>query len=200
MTDSANIILRIDSSARKSGSTTRQLTNDLINALSKQSNETIIVSRDVADGLPFVDEGWVNANFTPEENRSKAQRDTLAFSDSLVEELKSADTVVIGLPIYNFGVPATIKAWVDMIARARLSFRYTENGPVGLLTGKRAFLVVASGGTPVGADYDFATSYMKQALAFVGITDVTIIDASAAAGGAEKALSRAQNQIEAIAA
>ena len=200
MTDSANIILRIDSSARKNGSTTRQLTNDLTNALSKQSNETIIVSRDVADGLPFVDEDWVNANFTPEENRSKAQRDTLAFSDSLVEELKSADTVVIGLPIYNFGVPATIKAWVDMIARARLSFRYTENGPVGLLTGKRAFLVVASGGTPVGADYDFATSYMKQALAFVGITDVTIIDASAAAGGAEKALSRAQNQIEAIAA
>lgn len=200
MTNPANTILRIDSSARKNGSTTRALTDELIDVLSSQIDKATIVSRDVADGLPFVDEDWVNANFTPEENRSDTQREKLAFSDSLVEELKSADTIVIGLPIYNFGIPATVKAWVDMIARARLSFRYTENGPIGLLTGKRAFLVVASGGTPVGADLDFATSYMKQALAFVGITDVTIIDASAAASGAEEATNRAQKQISAVAA
>ena len=87
-----------------------------------------------------------------------------------------------------------------MIARARLTFRYSPDGPVGLLTGKRAFLVVASGGTPVGADYDFATSYMKHALGFVGITDVTIIDASATSSGLEQALDRAQNQIQAVAA
>ena len=200
MTNPAKTILRIDGSARKNGSTTRTLTSDLIDILSDQLGGAIITTRDVADGLPFVDEDWVDANFTPEENRNEAHREKLAFSDSLVEELKAADTIVIGLPIYNFGIPATIKAWVDMIARARLTFRYTEKGPEGLLTGKRAFLVVASGGTPVGADLDFATGYMKQALAFVGITDVTIIDASAASRGAEEAISRAQEQIKAVVA
>ena len=200
MSTPANTILRIDSSARKSGSTTRELTGELVSLLSDQMGDAQIINRDVADGLPFVDEDWVNANFTPEENRTDAHREKLAFSDSLVAELKAADTIVIGLPIYNFGVPATLKAWVDMIARARLTFRYTANGPKGLLTGKKAYIAVASGGTSAGSEIDFATSYLRHALKFVGITDVTLIDASAAAQGAEEALNRAKGQIEAVAA
>ena len=200
MSTPANTILRIDSSARKSGSTTRELTGELVSLLSDQIGDAQIINRDVADGLPFVDEDWVNANFTPEENRTDAHREKLAFSDSLVAELKAADTIVIGLPIYNFGVPATLKAWVDMIARARLTFRYTESGPEGLLTGKKAYIAVASGGTSAGSEIDFATSYLRHALKFVGITDVTLIDASAAAQGAEEALNRAKGQIEAVAA
>ena len=200
MSTPANTILRIDSSARKSGSTTRELTGELVSLLSDQMGDAQIINRDVADGLPFVDEDWVNANFTPEENRTDAHREKLAFSDSLVAELKAADTIVIGLPIYNFGVPATLKAWVDMIARARLTFRYTESGPEGLLTGKKAYIAVASGGTSAGSEIDFATSYLRHALKFVGITDVTLIDASAAAQGAEEALNRAKGQIEAVAA
>lgn len=200
MSTPANTILRIDSSARKNGSTTRELTSELVSLLRDQLGGADIITRDVADGLPFVDEDWVNANFTAPEDRTDAHKEKLAFSDSLVAELQAADTIVIGLPIYNFGVPATLKAWVDMIARARLTFRYTADGPEGLLTGKKAYIAVASGGTSAGSDIDFATSYLRHALKFVGITDVTLIDASAAAQGAEEALNRAKGQIEAVAA
>jgi FMN-dependent NADH-azoreductase len=95
----------------------------------------------------------------------------------LIAELEAADTIVIGVPLYNFGIPAALKAWIDLIARARRTFRYTEAGPEGLLKDKKAYLVVASGGVPVGSDYDFATGYLRHVLGFVGITDVTVIDA-----------------------
>lgn len=198
MTSTNHTILHVSSSARRTGSSTRTLSKQLINALETQLKDARVVERDAAAGLPFVDEDWVNANFTPEEDRSAQQQQKLALSDSLVQELKQADTLVIGMPIYNFGIPATLKAWVDMIARARLTFRYTESGPEGLLTGKRAFLVVASGGTAVGSEVDFATGYMRQALGFVGITDVTIIDGSEAAKGADAATARAEAQIAAL--
>ncbi len=198
MTSKDHTILHVSSSARRTGSSTRALSKRLIDTLGAQLNDIRIIERDVAAGLPFVDEDWVNANFTPEDDRTLQQKQKLALSDSLVQELKQADTLVIGVPIYNFGIPATLKAWVDMIARARLTFRYTESGPEGLLTGKRAFLVVASGGTAVGSEIDFATSYMRQALRFVGITDVTIIDSSETAKGADAATARAEAQIAAL--
>lgn len=197
MTSSASTILRIDSSARGANSSTRTLAGELIAALNPSA---AIIERDVAAGIPFVDEDWVNANFTPAENRTDEQRQKLAYSDSLVQELKDADTIVIGLPIYNFGIPASLKAWVDMIARARLTFQYTENGPEGLLTGKKAYLVVASGGTPIGSGFDFATSYLRHALGFVGITDVSIINAAESGKGADIALARARQQVAKIAA
>jgi FMN-dependent NADH-azoreductase len=127
--------------------------------------------------LPFVDAGWVAANFTDPAARDADKQAALALSDALVREVQAADVLVIGVPIYNFGVPATLKAWFDMIARARLTFHYTEQGPQGLLTGKKAYLLVASGGTPVGGAIDFATPWLKHVLAFVGITDVEVIAA-----------------------
>ena len=178
MTATTNKILRIDASMRHTGSVTRALTDKLVARLRAANPASEVVHRDLADGVPMVDEAWIGANFTDPAERDDAQRAALAHSDELVAELKAADTLVIGLPIYNFGVPAAFKAWIDMIARARETFRYTETGPEGLMTGKRALIVVASGGVPVGSAMDFATPYVRHALAFIGITDVEFIPAA----------------------
>jgi FMN-dependent NADH-azoreductase len=171
-------ILRIDASARNSGSTTRQLTDKLVSHLIEQGYGANVVQRDLALTPPaLLTEGWVGANFTDDADRSDEQKALLASSDELIAELEAANTIVIGVPVYNFAIPAALKAWVDLIARARRTFRYTEAGPEGLLKDKKAYLVVASGGVPVGSDYDFATGYLRHVLGFVGITDVTIIAA-----------------------
>jgi FMN-dependent NADH-azoreductase len=188
-------VLEISAGARSAGSISRLLTADLISALGSRYGETRVARRDLADGLPFIDEAWVAANFTPEEDRSGQHRQTLAFSDTLVAELAAADVLVIGAPIYNFSLPATLKAWIDMIARARLTFQYTENGPEGLLTNKKAYVVVPSGGVPVGSPMDFATPYLRHALSFVGITDVEFIGAQGADRGNDDALDSARARI-----
>jgi len=188
-------VLEISAGARSEGSISRLLTADLISALGSRHGETQIARPDPADGLPFIDEAWVAANFTPEEDRSGQHRQTLAFSDTLVAELAAADVLVIGAPIYNFSLPATLKTWIDMIARARLTFQYTENGPEGLLTNKKAYVVVPSGGVPVGSPMDFATPYLRHALSFVGITDVEFIGAQGADRGNDDALDSARARI-----
>lgn len=171
-------ILRIDSSARHAGSTSRQLTDQLVTRLVEQGYGASVTRRDLADTPPaLLTENWVGANFTDDADRSDDQKAALAASDDMIAELEAADTIVIGVPIYNFSIPASLKAWIDLIARARRTFRYTEAGPEGLLKGKKAYLVVTSGGVPVGSDYDFATGYLRHVLGFVGITDVNIIAA-----------------------
>lgn len=177
MSNAAKTILHINASARKNNSVTRELTDTLVKNLVEKDLETKVLNRDVSQGIPFLDEDWVGANFTDPADRSAEQRLKLSLSDTLVNELKSADTIVIGTPIYNFSVPAALKAWIDQIARARETFKYTENGPVGLLEGKKAFVVVASGGTKVGSEIDFAGTYLKHVLGFVGINDVSFIAA-----------------------
>jgi len=189
-------ILRIDASARREGSVSRDLTDQVVAKFSGAA----VTTRDLATGLPLIDEAWVGANFTPADDRSDDQRETLALSDTLIAELVGADTIVIGLPIYNFGVPAALKAWVDLIARAGVTFNYTETGPKGALEGKRAILVMASGGVPAGSPVDFATTYMKHLLGFIGITDVEIIAAEALAVNPEAALQAANDAIDALAA
>jgi FMN-dependent NADH-azoreductase len=170
-------ILEVSASGRQTDSVSRMLSRDIIAALESRHGDVDITRRDLAEGIGLVDEAWISANFTAEEERTAAQRERLFASDVLVTELRQADVVVIGAPIYNFGVPAALKAWVDMIARARLTFRYTENGPEGLLQGKKAYVVIASGGVPVDSAADFATPYLRQALRFVGITDVEVVAA-----------------------
>lgn len=191
-------ILRIDASARNAGSTTRQLTDQLVARLVEQGYGAAVTQRDLALTPPaLLTEAWVGANFTDETERSDEQRAALAASDELIAELEAADTVVIGVPVYNFAIPASLKAWVDLIARARRTFRYTETGPEGLLKGKKAYLVVASGGVPVGSDYDFATGYLRHVLGFVGITDVAIIAADQQMMDGE-AIARATASIDAL--
>jgi FMN-dependent NADH-azoreductase len=171
------------------------LTGELIDSLEAREGDIEVTRRDLSDGIPLVDEAWISANFTPEEERTAQHREALAESDALVAELQAADVVVIGSPIYNFGVPAALKAWVDMIARARLTFRYTANGPEGLLKGKKAYVVVASGGVPVDSPVDFATPYLRQALRFVGITDVDVIAADQLNKAAEDSIDAARVRI-----
>lgn len=188
-------ILKISSSGRIEGSASRALSRDLISALKDRYGDIDVVDRDLATGVPVVDEAWIEANFTTEASRTLQQRKTLAYSDTLVAELQNADVLVIGVSMYNFSITATLKAWIDMIARASLTFRYTENGPQGLLSGKKAYLVVATGGVPVGSPMDFATPYLRHALAFVGITDVEIVAADRLNSGAEESLNKARAQI-----
>jgi len=188
-------ILEINASGRKSGSVSRMLTSELVRELEKKHGGAATRRRDLSLGLPFVDEDWIGANFTAPEERSETQNEVLGFSDQLVGELQAADTIVIGVPIYNFSIPASLKAWVDLIARARLSFRYTANGPEGLLKDKRVYLVVASGGVAVGSAVDFATPYMRHALAFVGITDVQIVAAEKLNSNADEAIDAARINI-----
>ena len=188
-------VLRIDASGRHAGSQTRALTDKLVAQL-QATGATLVATRDLTGGVEFVDEDWINANLTPEENRTEAQRLRLRGSDRLVNEIVQSDVIVIGTPIYNFGVPAALKAWVDQVARARKTFRYTDNGPVGLLEGKKAFIVVTSGGTKVESEIDFATGYLKHVLGFIGIRDVTVFAADQLMVHGEQRLASTVNEIE----
>lgn len=123
-------VLRIDASARHTGSESRALTQRIVDRLAP----TTVITRHLAVAVPAIDGDWLNANWTPEDQRTDTQRETLALSDTLIAELKAADTIVIGAPIYDFGIPATLKTWVDLIARAGITFKYSESGPQGLLT------------------------------------------------------------------
>lgn len=187
-------ILQIDSSARMVDSTTRALTA----RIAKKLGGTVI-RRDLNAPVPQLDETWVNANWTPADQRTDAQKAALGLSDRLIAEIIAADTLVIGLPVYNFGVPAALKAWIDQVARAGVTFRYTENGPEGLLKGKRAIIAVASGGTQVGSDIDFASGYLRHFLGFIGITDVQIIAADRLMQDSDAAIREAHDRIEALA-
>lgn len=188
-------ILRIDASARRDGSVSRDLADRIV---ARFGDGVTVTTRDLATGLPLIDEAWIGANFTPAESRTEAQRAALSLSDQLVAELQSADTLVIGLPIYNFGVPAALKAWVDLVARAGVTFRYTEAGPQGLLTAKRAIVAVASGGTEAGSEIDFATGYLRHVLGFIGITDVNFVTADRLMLDPEATLASAAAQVAAL--
>lgn len=188
-------VLEVSASGRRAESVSRMLTREIIEALEAREGSIELTRRDLGDGIPLVDEPWIDANFTPEEVRSSGQRDVLATSDALVAELQSADVVVIGSPIYNFGLPAALKAWIDMIARARVTFRYTPDGPQGLLEGKKAYIVIASGGVPVDSPVDFATPYLRHVLRFVGITDVEIIAADELNKAADESIGAARRRI-----
>ncbi|MEJ6397374.1 FMN-dependent NADH-azoreductase [Yoonia sp. 208BN28-4] len=171
-------ILHIDASARHDDSVSRATTAQIIASLSPTS----VVHRDlVAEPLPHVDATWVAARLVPEDERSDTERQSLALSDALVSEIMDADTLVIGMPIYNFGMPAALKAWVDLVARPKVTFAYTPDGPKGLVEGKKAIVVVASGGVKMDSVADYATPHLRQVLGFLGITDVTFMSADDAA-------------------
>ncbi len=188
-------VLQVSASGRSSDSVSRMLTRDIIAALETRYGSVELTHRDLSTGVQFVDEGWIAANFTSDEERTREHRDALAESDKLVAELQRADVVVIGAPIYNFGIPAVLKAWVDMITRARLTFRYTADGPEGLLKVKKAYVVIASGGVPVDSPVDFATPYLRQALQFVGISDIEIIAADQLNNAADDVIDSARQHI-----
>jgi len=170
-------ILHIDASARKGDSVTRKLSAQLVRRLT--GNGSQVTYRDVSEGLPFIDEAKIAAYFTSPEERTEEQRTAIALSDTIVSELKSNDILVIGVPVYNFSMPASLKAWADLAARVGETFRYTAAGPVGLLKNKKAYVVIASGGTRVDSEIDFLTPWLRHFLGFIGIKDVTVVSADA---------------------
>lgn len=188
-------VLRIDTSARGAESVTRQLQDAVVQRLRDHHGDVHVVHRDVSAGLGFVDADWVGANYTAQDQRSADQQSRLALSDELVDELIAAEALVIGVPVYNFGIPASLKAWIDLVARVQRTFRYTEQGPVGLLGGRKAYLVFASGGVPAGSDMDFASTYMRHVLGFLGITDVELVAAERVNVEGEAAVDKARARI-----
>ncbi|GAA4643394.1 FMN-dependent NADH-azoreductase [Pontixanthobacter gangjinensis] len=193
-------ILHISASIRGTESVSRSLSTKLVEGLAESSGASI-VTRDLSvNDLPFIDADRFAANLAPHAERSDEQHTLAAIADVLIDELKAADTIVFGVPIYNFSVPATVKAWADLVARAGTTFRYTESGPVGQLEGKKAYISVASGGTPVGSDMDFMTPWLKFFLGFLGITDVEVVAADGIMGkdGDEK-IAAAHDKIEKLA-
>jgi FMN-dependent NADH-azoreductase len=176
-------ILYITASIRSdSESISRSLGQSIVDGLASKSGASV-TTRDLAtNDLPFVSAERFGANLTPAADRTPEQAELAAIADTLIAELQAADTIVIASPIYNFGPPAVLKAWADLVARVGTTFRYTANGPEGLLTGKKAYLAIASGGTPVGADFDYMSRWLTFFLGFLGITDVAIVAADGIMG------------------
>ena len=190
-------ILHIDASARKGDSVTRKLSAQLVSRLAGNNGE--VTYRDLSEGLPFVDETKISAYFTAPEARTDEHRLAIALSDTIVSELRNNDVVVMGVPIYNFSMPAAFKAWADLAARVGETFRYTESGPVGLLENKKAYVVIASGGTKVDSQIDFLTPWLRHYLGFIGIKDVTVISADALNQDSDAGLAQAKRQLAAAA-
>ena len=166
--------LRIETSVNRENSVTRKLTDRIISTL----GDSDVVTRDIAtEPLPLIDSTWASARVKPVEERSTLDQEALALSDTLVAEVQAADTIVISAPIYNFTIPASLKAWIDLIARVGVTFNYTAEGPVGLLENKRVIVAFASGGTGIDSAADFASGYLRFVLGFLGITDVTFVAA-----------------------
>ncbi|MBW4706347.1 NAD(P)H-dependent oxidoreductase [Roseobacter sp. YSTF-M11] len=199
MTETAPTILRIDSSGRQGKSYSRPLADRLIAGLEGKIPGAKVVSRDLTATVPpVVDEAWFDAAYTPEDDRDATAKAALAVSDEIVDEFLSADAVVITVPIYNFSVSAQLKLWIDQVARFGRTFTYTENGPKGLGADRPTYLIVASGGTKVDSDIDFATGYMRHVLSFVGITNVHVIEADQLMQMADTKIPAAEAQIDTI--
>ena len=195
MSGSNRTILRIDASMRQQKSVSRMLADEMVAALGARRQGVTVTSRDLAAGIGIVNSAWIEAEYTSEENRTPDQRALLAQSDALVAELQAADDIVIATPMYNFSVPAALKAWIDLICRDKVTFTYENDVSRGLLFNKQATVIITSGGTVAGNDNDFATGYIRHILEFIGVNDVTIIDVSGLSKNRAQVIEHARNQI-----
>ena len=190
-------IYQIDSSARKEGSTSRALAKKLLDKIKKPEDE--IIYRDLDDEMVFFSFLTESGMKIDEKDQTKHHKKMFELSDTLVKELKESDIIIISAPIYNYGPPATLKAWSDLAARIGETFRFKSNGRrEGLLKNKRAFLVITSGGTKLNSEEDFLTPWLKFILNFFGIEKVEIISADQMALDYEKSIKDAEAQIDNI--
>ncbi len=188
-------ILRIDASMRRQKSVSRMLADEMVAALGARRHGVTVTSRDLAAGIGIVNAAWIEAERTTEEHRTPDQRALLAQSDALVAELQAADDIVIATPIYNFSVPAALKAWIDLICRDKITFAYENDVSRGLLSNKQATVIITSGGTVGGNDVDYATGYIRHILEFIGVNDVTIIDVTGLSKNRSQVIENARKQI-----
>ncbi|WP_199797541.1 FMN-dependent NADH-azoreductase [Hymenobacter amundsenii] len=172
-------ILNVISSPRGGASYSIKLGDAIVEKLQAANPDSTVTVRDLATNpFPHLEEAKLKSLFTPAPARTPKQQEAARHSDDAIADLQAADVIVIGAPLYNFGIPSTLKAWIDHIARAGITFKYTEKGPEGLVTGKKVYVAMASGGVysegPYAA-YDFVAPYLKAVLGFLGMTDVTIL-------------------------
>ena len=194
-------ILQINASARREGANSTRIANSITARLQANHPDATLTVRDLAaTPHPTLDEAALGALFTPADQRSAEQAARVALDDALIAEIQAHDTIVLGVPMYNFGVPVQLKSWIDAIARAGVTFKYTESGPVGLLSGKTVYVALARGGLFRDTANDSQVPYLKSVLGFLGLTDVRFFYAEGLAMGPEsvaKALADAQADIEA---
>ncbi|MBI1174869.1 MAG: FMN-dependent NADH-azoreductase [Sideroxydans sp.] len=193
-------ILQVNSSARTTGSQSRQLAADIVARLQATHPDAEIAVRDLAlNPHPLLDEAALQALFTPAEQRSPEQAARVALDDALIAEIQGANIVVLGVPMYNFGVPALLKSWIDAIAKAGITFRYSEKGPEGLLTGKKVYVALTRGGLHKNQSSDTIPQYLSTVLGFLGMNDVQMFFAEGLALGpdaAEQAIREARREID----
>ncbi len=203
-------LLHINSSPLQS-SISRELTGEFVKTWKAKNPKGTVIDRDLAaNPSKPVDQAWIGAAYTPEGGRTEEQKAILANSDALIAELEKADEIVIGVAMHNFSVPSTLKLWIDQVARSGKTFAYGENGPQGLLKGKKATILVASGGVyeagSAAASYNFVDPYLQTVLGFLGITDVKFVAAAGVAqimmGGVDREafLKPTLEQVRALAA
>ncbi len=170
-------LLQIHASMNNGNGQSSQLANQFVAAFRNSHPEAKTVVREVAsaDAVPHLDAERFGAFITRPEERTAAQRSVVAYSDILIDELQQADVIVLGLPMYNFGVPSQLKAYFDHVARVGITFKYTEKGPVGQLTGKKVYVFAARGGIYAGTPMDTQTSYVRDFLRFLGMADVEFV-------------------------
>lgn len=193
-------ILHISSSIFGDNGKSSELAQHFLEQMSARHPDASVTVRDLAkDPVPHLDAETFQANITAADERSEAQQQRAQLGDTLVEELMNTDVLVLSVPMYNFGIPSTLKAWIDQIARAGTTFRYTANGPEGLVLGKKAYVLGARGGAYAGTPLDTQTPYLRTVLGFIGITDVEFVFAEKLNMNPEQApaiLAEAKQQID----
>lgn len=194
-------ILQINASARSEGANSTRVANTIVNRLKAANQCAKVTLRDLAvTPHPMLDEAALGALFTPADQRTPEQAARAALDDALIAEIQAHDTIVLGVPMYNFGVSVQLKNWIDAIARVGVTFHYTETGPEGLLKGKKVYVALARGGLYRGTDKDAQVPYLKTVLGFLGMTDLQFIYAEGLAMGpeaAEKGFAQAEADLEA---
>ncbi len=191
-------ILQINSSARGEASHSTRLATRLVQRLRETEPAAKVTVRDL-NGVPVLDEAALTALFTPADQRTPEQAARVALDDALIAEIQAAEVVVLGVPMYNFGVPAPLKNWIDAISRAKVTFRYTEKGPEGLLKGKKVHVALTRGGRYRNTPADTQVPYLKTVFTFLGLTDVRFVYAEGLAMGPDaerNAIASAHEQIE----
>ncbi len=181
-------ILQINASARREGANSTKLANRVTERLQAANPGAEVTLRDLAaNPVPVLDETMLGALFTPAEQRSAEQAAAVAGYDALIAELQAHDAIVLGVPMYNFGVSSQFKSWIDAVARAGVTFQYTATGPQGLVKGKTVYVAFARGGLYRGTPNDSQTPYLKSVLGFLGMTDVRFVFAEGLNMGPEAA-------------
>ena len=203
-TTAAPTLLRLDASLFSGHGNSSHLTQAFVDAWRARHPDGRVIERDLAaDPVPHLDAARIGAFMAPVEKRTPEQAAVVAASDALIDEIKAADTLVLGLPMYNFGLPSQLKAWIDHITRAGVTFRYGANGPEGLVGNRKLYVLAASGGVYRGTPAETATAYITTLFNFIGITDIEFVYAEGLKMGDEvkaRSLQAAQASIEKLAA